>query len=536
MRLKTFVAAAALASLSVAALAQRIAEPTFTPEQFRAHVTFLADDRLEGRDTGSPGYDMAARYVADRFQALGLKPAVNGGWYQQVPFVSATLAQAPARVTVGTRTFSNGEAVMVRPYAAEANQTVEAPVVFAGYGLDAPSQGFDDYRGLDVRGKWVAIFGGYPEGTPSEIGAHLNAEKARMAEKHGAIGVITLLTRADAARRPWVRRTQAMHEPSLGWVAANGRPFSAAPGIRGSATFDTAAAEALFAGAPRTLGAVLDEAARPGAKPRGFALKVPVKLERQTVSRRITSPNVLAVLPGSDPKLANEYVLLMAHLDHVGVDPAKKPDSIYNGAMDNATGTATMLEVARAMAASPNRPRRSILFAAVTAEEKGLLGSEYLAKHPVVGRGKVVGVVNLDMPVLLYPFTDVIAFGANHSTLGPIVQRAAAGMNVSLTPDPLPGEGLFTRSDHYKFVREGVPSVFLMTGFQGKGEEQFKGFLATHYHQPSDDLKLPIDWNAGARFAEINYRIAREIANAEAAPRWNRDSFFAPARGRSAAR
>ena len=188
------------------------------------------------------------------------------------------------------------------------------------------------------------------------------------------------------------------------------------------------------------------------------------------------------------------------------------------------------------MAASPNRPRRSILFAAVTAEEKGLLGSEYLAKHPVVGRGKVVGVVNLDMPVLLYPFTDVIAFGANHSTLGPIVQRAAAGMNVSLTPDPLPGEGLFTRSDHYKFVREGVPSVFLMTGFQGQGEEQFKGFLATHYHQPSDDLKLPIDWNAGARFAEINYRIAREIANAEVAPRWNRDSFFAPSSGRSAAK
>ena len=246
------------------------------------------------------------------------------------------------------------------------------------------------------------------------------------------------------------------------------------------------------------------------------------------MTRRIASPNVLASIPGSDPSVANEVVLLMGHLDHVGTNPAKTPDGIYNGAMDNAVGIATLLEAARAMAAAPTRPRRTVLFAAVTAEEKGLLGAEYLAKHPLPGGGKVVGVVNLDMPVLLYPFSDVIAFGANHSTLGPAVQRAAAGMKVALTPDPLPEEGLFTRSDHYKFVREGVPSVFLMTGFAGEGQQRFRYFLATHYHQPSDDLKLPIDWAAGARFAEINYRIAMEVANAPRAPQWNTDSFFAP--------
>lgn len=540
MRLHKSMAAFALAATAILAspgLTQSAPPaPVFTPEGFRAHVTFLADDLLGGRDTGSPGYEIAARYVASRFQALGLKPGTPGGWYQQVPFVSATLADTPAQVTIGSQVFQNGTGVLVRPYAAEPNQNLQAGAVFAGYGLDAPAQGFDDYRGLDVRGKWVAILSGYPEGTPSEIGAHLNAEKARAAERRGAIGVITLLTRSDIARRPWARRTEAMREPSLAWATADGTPFSAAPGIRGSATFDIAAGDALFAGSSRSFASVLDEAAKPGAKPRGFALRAPVRLERQTLAKRITSPNVLAVLPGSDPKLANEYVLLMAHLDHVGTNPAKAGpggtgDGIYNGAMDNATGTATMLEVARAMATSPNRPRRSILFASVTAEEKGLLGAEYLAKHPVVGNGKVVGVVNLDMPVLLYPFSDVIAFGANHSTLGPIVARAAAGMNVRLTPDPLPAEGLFTRSDHYKFVREGVPSVFLMTGFEGAGEERFKTFLATHYHQPSDDLALPIDWQAGARFAEINFRIAREIANADAAPKWNRDSFFAPGTG-----
>ena len=501
----------------------------FTPEAFRSHVAFLADDLLEGRDAGSRGYEIAARYVASRFEAMGLQPAgTGGGWYQQVPFVSASLADAPARVTIGGRAFANGESVLVRPHATELNQSVEAPAVFAGYGLDAPGQGFDDYRGLDVRGKWVAVLAGYPKGTPSEIGAHLNAEKMRMAEAKGAVGVITLLTRGEIARRPWVRRTAAMREPALSWLGVGDQPYNAAPGVRGTATFDIPAGEALFQGAAKPFSAVLDEAAA-GAKPRGFALRQPVKLERQTVGRRITSPNVLATIPGSDPALANEVVLLTAHLDHVGAHEGKPGDAIYNGAMDNATGIATLLEAARAMAASPNRPRRTVMFAALTAEEKGLLGAEYLAKNPV-GPGRVVGVVNLDMPVLLYPFSDVIAFGANHSTLGPIVQRAAAGMGVKLTPDPLPEEGLFTRSDHYKFVREGIPSVFLMTGFEGQGAEKFRGFLATNYHQPSDDLKQPIDWQAGARFAEINYRIAREIADAPQAPRWNSDTFFAPRR------
>jgi Zn-dependent M28 family amino/carboxypeptidase len=240
----------------------------------------------------------------------------------------------------------------------------------------------------------------------------------------------------------------------------------------------------------------------------------------------VTSPNVVAVLPGSDPALAGEYIVLMAHLDHIGISENAEGDKINNGALDNATGIATMLEVARAMAMSPNRPRRPILLAAVTGEERGLLGAQYLAKNPIVGNGKVVGVVNLDMPILLYDFTDVIAFGAEHSTLGPIVGRAAGGMNIALTPDPLPQEGLFTRSDHYRFVQEGIPSVFLMTGFAGEGGTQFKNFLATNYHGVKDDLNQPINWQAGAKFARLNYLIAREIADAPQAPAWYSDSFF----------
>ena len=495
MRLNLLVAAAATLSLPAAALAQQASAPSFTPEAFRAHVAFLADDLLQGRNTGSAGYEIAARYVATRFESLGLKPAgANGSWYQQVPFVTYKLGEAPARMTIGGRTFQNGKEFAIGASASETNQTLQAPVVFVGYGIDAPSQGFNDYAGLDVKGKVVAMLSGLPEGTPSDIAAHLNRQKSEMAEKRGAVGIVTIRTTAEQQRRPWAAMAEGVRHSSMTWVGPDGRPYSQAPGVRFSATLDTPAAEALFAGSPTPLATILAESARKGAKPKGFALRQPLRLERQSVNERTASPNVIAMLPGSDPALANEYVLLMAHLDHVGVDETKEGDKIFNGAMDNATGISTMLEAARAFVESGQRPRRPILFAAVTAEEKGLLGSQYLAKNPVVGAGKVVGVVNLDMPVLLYDFQDVIAFGAEHSTLGPIVQRAGAQMGVKLSADPLPQENLFVRSDHYRFVQEGIPSVFLMTGFANGGEEKFTGFLKTNYHKVRDDLAQPINW------------------------------------------
>ena len=527
MRSKALVAAAAVLSLPVAALAQQASAPSFTPEGFRAHVAFLADDLLQGRNTGSPGYEIAARYVATRFESLGLRPAgANGSWYQQVPFVTYKLGEAPARMTIGGRAFENGKEFAIGASASETNQTLQAPVVFVGYGIDAPSQGFNDYAGLDVKGKVVAMLSGLPEGTPSDIAAHLNRQKSEMAEKRGAVGIVTIRTAADQQRRPWAALAEGVRHSGMTWVGPDGRPYSQAPGVRFSATLDTPAAEALFAGAPTPLATIMADSARKGAKPKGFALRQPLRLDRQSVNERTTSPNVVAMLPGSDPALANEYVLLMAHLDHVGVDEKKEGDKVFNGAMDNATGISTMLEAARAFVESGQRPRRPILFAAVTAEEKGLLGSQYLAKNPVVGAGKVVGVVNLDMPVLLYDFQDVIAFGAEHSTLGPIVQRAGAQMGVKLSADPLPQESLFVRSDHYRFVQEGIPSVFLMTGFANGGEEKFTGFLKTNYHKATDDLSQPINWQAGAKFARINYLIAREIADAPQAPRWYSDSFF----------
>jgi hypothetical protein len=497
-----------------------------TDASFRAHVEFLASDRLEGRETGSRGHEIA-EYVASRFQAIGLQPANGKDWYQRVPLASADIDLAASKLSIAGRTFENRKEVHFGPGRTAGRDTLAADVVFAGFGIDDPKAGLDDYRGLDVKGKIVAVLHGFPKGMPSDVGAHYGRTKQQMASARGAIGIITIRTLERERTRPWSREMEGPFRPTIGWTNPDGRLFTDAPNIQFSATLHDKAAEALFAGAPASLQSVLAAADRKGGRPKGFALKQRVALDRVTLKTPLTSPNVVAMLPGSDPALANEYVLLMGHLDHIGVDPKREGDTIFNGAMDNASGIAAMLEAARALAASPARPKRSILFAAVTGEEHGLVGADYLARHPLVSGGKVVAVVNLDMPVLLYDFQDVIAFGAEHSTMGGAVARAGQGLGVALTPDPLPAEGLFTRSDHYMFVKQGVPSIFLMTGFAAGGDKAFQDFLKTHYHRPSDQSSLPgFDWKAGAKFARINMRIASEIANAEAAPQWYGDSFF----------
>ena len=531
MALRTALLATVLA-LAVPGMAAGQDKPAFSADAIRADVSFLADDLLEGRDGGTRGYDIAARYVAARFTALGLEQAVPDSWYQPVTLAVATLDKdSAATLTIGGRRFDNGGDVVMGASGREPVQDLEADAVFVGYGLRSDREKIDDYAGLDLRGKWAVALSGAPVGMPSEIGAHLAAEKAMAAQKAGAIGLITIPSPGLLARTPWDRLKERANDPSVGWMQPDGRLYVRTPGIRGSAYAHDGAAEALLAGSGRTLAAIRAEAGKKGWRPRGFALKPLVRIERRSSVATAPSSNVLAVLPGSDPALAGEYVLLMAHLDHVGVKPdTPGKDKIYNGAMDNASGIATMLAVAKAFAESGTRPKRSILFAAVTAEEDGLLGSQYLAKHPVLpAGGKLVGVVNLDMPILTYDFQDLVAFGAEHSTLGPIVEKAAKSEGIALSPDPLPAEGLFTRSDHYRFVEEGVPSVFLMTGFAGPGKAAFEHFLKTDYHKPSDQIDLPFHWEAAAKFARVNYAIAREIADAAEAPRWYKDDFFGDA-------
>jgi hypothetical protein len=498
--------------MPAAALGQAApAEPAFTPEAIKAHVDFLADDLLEGRGAGTRGHEVAARYVATRFEALGLKPGgSDGSWYQRFPL--ATWSLASAEVTIGGTNFVNLQDVLVGANVRnDTRQSVTADAVFVGYGLA------EEYAGLDVKGKFAVMLGGPPRDA-AEAAAW--AKRGFIAHDHGAVGILYVLSEPHARQMSWYSMGSYLTRERATWLGANGAPDGVDPGIAMGAFFRRKAADALFAGSQMTADQVF-AAASGGAAPRGFALKPKVIVSRTSNVRIVQTPNVIGLLPGSDPTLANEYVVLSAHLDHLGIDPdAPGDDKIFNGAMDNAAGVATMLEAARAFAESGKRPKRSILFVALTGEEEGLIGSDYLAHHPVAGSGKVVADVNLDMPVLLYDFKDVVAFGAEHSTLGPIVARAAGRMGVTLSPDPMPEEELFVRSDHYSFVKAGVPSVFLVTGFANGGEKAFRDFLAHHYHKVSDQPDLPFNWAAGAKFAQINYLIAREIADGAEAPRW----------------
>jgi Zn-dependent M28 family amino/carboxypeptidase len=535
MRITTLLVSFA-SVLVCSAVAAQSTQPGFSPERIRAHVAFLADDLLEGRDTGSRGHEIAARYVANQFAGFGLKPGgENGTWYQRVTFQQTNRTADPGAITIagpaGEHRYPHASDVLIGLNGREPKLDVSAPLVFVGYGVENERFKLDDYRGLDVKGKIVVVLRSFPKGLPSEEGAHIAATKGLAAEKHGAIGMLAVSTLQSEKAQPWKTTLQYAGDPDFSWVGPDGVVFQEAPGVRVGGLLNGPAAEAVFAGSGHALAAIRKEADKKMGMPRGFALKTRVRVQSDSTTERVTSPNVVAMLPGSDPKLATQYVVLSAHLDHLGIktvatDDKADDDHIYNGALDNAAGVATLLEVARAAAAAPDKPRRSILFLASTGEEKGLLGADYYARHPTVPIGQIVGNVDLDMPLLLYPFTDVIAFGANHSSFGKLVAEAVAPMKIQLSPDPMPEQGVFTRSDHYMFVKQGVPAVFFVTGYANGGEKYWGEFFSKAYHSPKDDMDQKIDWEAGARFVEANYRITRAMADAETPPQWIEGDFF----------
>ena len=495
----------------------------------RADVEFLASDALEGRDTGSKGYVIAAEYVASQFRAIGLEPGgEKGGWFQQVPFRRASNEGTPKlNIDIGGKqvALEQGKDAALRPSLTEKARQLSAGFVFVGYGLKDARHGIDDYRGLDLKGKIAVALQGAPSGLPSDVAAHIGSSKEDYAAAAGAIGFVEV-RRGDGRSESSVARGG---RPRVDWVDSSGKAGSVPAGIQLQLSFGNGWAERLFEGAPKTLDAVRRQAkSNSRVGPKGFALRPTIRVEAESKWEDFTSPEVVGLLPGYDPTLAAEHVVLMAHLDHLGMKTDAKPgeDAIYNGALDNAAGVATMLEAARLFAAQPVRPKRSVLFIANTAEEKGLLGADYYANHPTVPSASIVGLVDLDMPLLLYPFTDVTAFGADHSSIGATVAEAGKSMGISVSPDPMPEEAIFTRSDHYMFVRRGVPAVLLMTGHANGGAEVWRAYLGKTYHSPQDDLTQKIDWNAGARYALLNYRIARSMADAPRRPMWLQGDYF----------
>ncbi|GJL93820.1 MAG: aminopeptidase [Hyphococcus sp.] len=504
--------------------------------RLKADVTYLADDAREGREAGTAGYQAGADYVAARMQAIGLKPAGNNGWFQKVPLVSSkpVLEASAFSITNAkgeTMALTHLDDFLVFPAIDETEVDISGEVVFVGYGIHAPDQGHDDYADLDVEGKIVAIFGGAPEGFDTEQRAHFGSQSGKldMAAAQGAIGMIGLSTSTSEKRFPWERVKGFATSKRMTWVHPNGRPDTPGKGLKASVSLNPAITEMLFDGSGKTFKEVRAAIDEDGASvPEGFALPVSVSIKGARVQEMGSSPNVVGLLSGADPILKDEYIVLTAHLDGLGISEkllAEGKDAIRNGAVDNALGVASMLEAADRLV-KDGAPARSILFIALTGEEKGLLGADYFAHYPTVAKSGLAANVNLDMPLAFHPFTDVVAFGAERSSLGPIVREATAKIGVTLSPDPVPEQGLFTRSDHYRFVEQGVPSVFLVVGFANGGQEQFNEFLAKHYHKPSDEVTLPILWDDVARFAEVNYLIATDLANVPERPSWNEGDFF----------
>ena len=526
-----------LAAVSVAAAPPpRSAAPdSAAAARVRGHVEFLADDLLEGRGTGTRGHEIAAAYVASQFRSLGLQPAgENGSWYQWVPLRRARLVEGKNSISLSTGGSSSAVSEFelgLRPSLTEATRVIDAGMVFVGYGLSDTALGLDDYAELDVRGKIVVVLGGTPSGLPSEIAAHLGSDKMRAAAAHGAVGMLEIGGRRGG-ERPAGSPAVSLYSkrPTINWVDKMGKSGSDSGSVRVLLIASRIMAERLFAGAAKSLDAVRAEAAKKGVRPRGFALRPRLSIRSESSWEDYKSPEVIAKLPGSDPLLAGENVVLMGHLDHLGLSTSMgaKPgaDAINNGALDNAAGVATMIEAAHAFVASGKSPRRSVMFIANTGEELGLIGADYFAAHPTVPLASIVGLVDLDMPLLLYPFSDVIAFGAEHSTVAKAVADAGRSMGVSVSPDPMPKQSIFVRSDHYRFVTRGIPAILLMTGYANGGEAQWKNFLGKVYHTPGDDLAQKIDWGAAARYGDLNYRISRMLADADQRPLWYRGDYF----------
>lgn len=509
-------------------------------EKIRAHIEFLADDLLEGRETGERGYDIAAKYVATQYKLLGLKPGNDKSYFQDVTFRRAKAVNASATL------MNNGdtrELVPMQDFVLSGSYNAKevsgsGELVFVGSGVHAPDFGYSDYEGIDVNGKIVMMLRrSAPENFPSDERAYFssNSYKLKEAISRGAKGVLMVTTPKFQEKYSWERVVGwAGAGGGLEWVAPDGSVPNGHPELALQGMLSYELQSALFEQyAPMPLAEILEKLKSGEAQ--SFAM--PVKLSASVTSEweESRAPNVVGVLEGSDPQLKNEYVLYSGHLDHIGLEEPKDDDAegdvINNGAYDNATGIGIMLDVARVFSEMETKPKRSIVFLAVTAEEKGLLGSEYWAEYPTLPIENVSANVNVDMPVLTFPLADVIAYGAEHSELGDIVRAQAATQRLNLSPDPWPEEVIFVRSDQYSFVKQGVPAVFLVPGWTSSdpsvdGEAEMRGFEENHYHGVSDDLSLPFNMESAKRFAATNFLVGLEVANRDKRVSWKEGDFF----------
>lgn len=519
----------------------RGAAPQVSPARLKEHIRYLASDRLRGRGVGTPGYDSAAQYMAKQFAMLGLDSAGTEGYFQPVPLRRARAVEGSSLVLVGKagrRALVPFRDYVPFPLQIALRSEVTAPLVFVGFGVTAPERDYDDYGEVDVKGKIVVLLTGAPAAFPPAERAHYanGRTKRDNAVGRGAVGLLVVRTRDQTF--PWDRLVRQSRRGEMRWLDSAGAPADVSPNIRGAGMLSDSTATSLFEGGPQSLRDVLDSAE--AGKSRAFDLPVRATMRTVSAHERIESRNVAGLLRGSDARLRDEVVVFTAHLDHLGVGEPVRGDSIYNGALDNASGSAALLEMARAFTSLPVPPRRSVLFLSVTAEEDGLLGSDYFAQHPTVPIERIVANVNIDGLAILYPLRDIVVLGAEHSTLDSTVARVARRMGVAVSPDPFPQEVFFVRSDQYSFIRRGVPALFPFMGLQSDSgvdaPARFKEWFATRYHTPQDDVDQPMDLESGARSAQLEFLMGLEIANAAERPVWKAGDFFERTFGRARGR
>jgi Zn-dependent M28 family amino/carboxypeptidase len=516
---------------------------TIDAERIRAHVKFLADDLLEGRGTGQRGGDIAAAYIATQFALYGLKPAGDGGSYlQQVPLVGVT-AQPETTFSIVPE---HGDFMTLRPFddyvATDESQQpvsdIDAPIVFVGYGIEAPEYKWDDYKGMDLHGKVLLMLVNEP---PSEdpnffAGKALTyygrwTYKYEEALRRGAVAAI-LIHNTDMASYGWevVRNS---------WSGENSSLKAEGPRLKSAGWVSFATAHKIAEASGQDLDQWLARANSRDFRP----IPLPLALKAHMVSkvRSFTSSNVLAMLPGSDPRLRNQAVFYTAHYDHLGIHPDAPGDNIYNGAMDNGTGCGILLELARAYASATQQPKRSVLFAAVTAEEHGLLGSEYLGRHSPIPAGRIALDLNYDNLLALGTAEEVEVPGAERTSFYPIVEATARQFELQIRPDPHPETGHYYRSDHFSLARLGVPAFSIKEGEKFKGHTKDWGarqnleYQHNRYHQPSDKYRPDMDFSGDAVMARFGFALGWKAANLPEMPAWRPGDEFEAARKKSEA-
>ena len=514
---------------------------SFSKPALRAHMAFLADDLLEGRGTGTRGQELAAHYLAAQFEAAGLEPAGDTNpdgtrsWFQRLPIreIRPDKQHSSMYLEAGEQRlpFEWGADYLIGGNPLAEKSEARGQVVFVGYGVVARHRDYDSYAGVDVRGKIVAFLQGAPPDFPAAERAHFSfpVNKLREAAARGAVGAVTLRTPQSEQLFPWSRAVLGADFPTMHWLDSTATPSDTFPQLRATAMLSVEGGNKLFAGEAQTFPQVLQQ--QQAGTLKSFELRKSAVIASASHHRQASSLNVLAVLRGSDPQLRGEYVVYSAHTDHLGIGEPVNGDSIYNGAVDDASGCTALIEMARAFARLPKPPARSILFAGFTGEEEGHLGSEYFAHRPTVPAAALAVDLNMDGVALFYRFKDFVALGVEHTTMEPLIARDLHMLGVKLTPDPMPEQVGFVRNDQYSFIKIGVPALLLGEGFEAQDpnvntRKLLEDWIATRYHAPSDDMNQPFNFDATVQFMQIGFLIGYDLAQQHARPAWKPGDFF----------